>query len=74
MGAAILNICTGTLPFEKSPFLVSIAKYSDICENYTRPKEVCPLPFLHPFIFRATLLVMDINKKPDTMTFYLYLL
>ena len=43
MGAAILNICTGTLPFEKSPFLVSIAKYSDICENYTRQVALGPL-------------------------------
>ena len=73
MGAAILNICTGTLPFEKSPFLVSIAKYSDICENYTRPKGVCPLPFLHPFIYRSHSFGTERNKKADNISFFLIL-
>ena len=70
IGAAILNICTGTLPFEKSPFLVSIAKYSDICENYTRQKGVSPLPFLHPFIYRSHSFGTERNKKADNMSVY----
>ena len=35
IGAAMLNICIGTLPFEKSPFFIPMTKCSDISKKET---------------------------------------